>query len=385
VVNRLAASAASDSPNGNSPAANKPAAWITPDDPNDDSGDVPTSGDGSDQSQNDKPNKDDSQPNQPTDDDNSSPNDSSPNDSSQDDSSPNDSSPNDSSDDTYTGTGTLTSMARGGSVVRQGGALYRLDGDPIVLMYGSTPAYRTLEQGVADGADVRELEANLAELGFDPGTVDDTYSSSTSTAVSAWQKSQGLDETGTVLLGRVVFMPGPRRIGQHKASLGTVLGAGAEVLDTSSTKRVVTVPLDATKQSLAKEGAAVTVTLPDGSVVRGKISSVGRVAREEQGDSSDPNAEKALVIDVTVVLRSDRGIGRLDEAPVGVGLAEQARRHVLSVPVNALLARRGGGYAVELAGSRRLAPVEAGLFADGYVEVSGRSVSEGTRVVVPSE
>jgi hypothetical protein len=157
------------------------------------------------------------------------------------------------------------------------------------------------------------------------------------------------------------------------------------VLDTSSTKRVVTVPLDATKQSLAKEGAAVTVTLPDGSLVHGKISNVGRVAREEQGDSSDPNAEKALVIDVTVVLRSDRGIGRLDEAPVGVGLAEQARRHVLSVPVNALLARRGGGYAVELAGSRRLAPVEAGLFADGYVEVSGRAVSEGTRVVVPSE
>jgi peptidoglycan hydrolase-like protein with peptidoglycan-binding domain len=358
VVNRLAASAASDSPNGNSPAANKPAAWMTPDNPNDDSGDAPNSGDGSDQSQDDQPNNDDSSP---------------------------DDSSDDSSDDTYTGTGTLTSMARAGSVVHRGGALYRLDGDPIVLMYGSTPAYRTLKQGVADGADVRELEANLAELGFDPGTVDDTYSSSTSTAVSAWQKSQGLDETGTVLLGRVVFMPGPRRIGQHKAALGTVLGAGAEVLDTSSTKRVVTVPLDATKQSLAKEGAAVTVTLPDGSVVRGKISNVGRVAREEEGDSSDPNAEKALVIDVTVVLRSDRGIGRLDEAPVGVGLAEQARRHVLSVPVNALLARRGGGYAVELAGSHRLAPVEAGLFADGYVEVSGRAVSEGTRVVVPSE
>jgi len=360
VVNRLAASAASDSPSGNSPAANKPAAWMTPDNPNDDSGDAPNSRDGSDQSRNDQWNDDG-------------------------DSSPNDSSPNDSSDDTYTGTGTLTSMARAGSVVQRGGALYRLDGDPIVLMYGSTPAYRTLKQGVADGADVRELEANLAELGFDPGTVDDTYSSSTATAVSAWQKSQGLDETGTVLLGRVVFMPGPRRIGQHKASLGTVLGAGAEVLDTSSTKRVVTVPLDATKQSLAKEGAGVTVTLPDGSLVHGKISNVGRVAREEQGDSSDPNAEKALVIDVTVVLRSDRGIGRLDEAPVGVGLAEQARRHVLSVPVNALLARRGGGYAVELAGSRRLAPVEAGLFADGYVEVSGRAVSEGTRVVVPSE
>jgi hypothetical protein len=127
------------------------------------------------------------------------------------------------------------------------------------------------------------------------------------------------------------------------------------------------------------------VTLPDGGIVRGRIKRIGRVAREDSSGSSDPNAEKQLVIDVTVELRSSRGIGRLDEAPVGVGLAEQARRHVLSVPVNALLARRGGGYGVELAGSHRVVAVEAGLFAGGYVEVSGSGIRDGTRVVVPSE
>jgi hypothetical protein len=58
---------------------------------------------------------------------------------------------------------------------------------------------------------------------------------------------------------------------------------------------------------------------------------------------------------------------------------------VLAVPVNALVARRGGGYGVELAGSRRIVPVRAGMFADGYVAVSGGSIREGTRVVVPSE
>jgi hypothetical protein len=58
---------------------------------------------------------------------------------------------------------------------------------------------------------------------------------------------------------------------------------------------------------------------------------------------------------------------------------------VLAVPVNALVARRGGGYGVELAAGRRIAPVEAGLFADGYVEISGAGIREGTRVVVPRE
>jgi multidrug efflux pump subunit AcrA (membrane-fusion protein) len=78
-------------------------------------------------------------------------------------------------------------------------------------------------------------------------------------------------------------------------------------------------------------------------------------------------------------------VGRLDEAPVTVGIARETRRGVLAVPVTALLARSGGGYAVEVvaAGARRRVPVETGLFADGHVEVSGRGISEGTRVAVP--
>jgi Putative peptidoglycan binding domain len=396
VINRLAASNGNSSPTGDSSNSNKPvstndspatipAALFTPD--QESSGDD-SSGPPDDQPQDKTPQKKkpkkkpkNKQPNDPqsgnSQPDNSSPDASSPNSS--------DDSSDGSSDDSYQGTGTLTSMARAGSIVHRGGVLYRLDGDPIVLMYGSTPAYRALKEGVADGADVRELEQNLAALGFDPGAVDETFTSTTAAAVSDWQDSVGLDQTGTVELGRVVFIPGARRIGEHKASVGTVLGSGAEVLDTSSTKRVVSVPLDATKQSLAHEDAGVTVTLPDGGIVRGRISSIGRVAREDTSDSSDPTAQKQLVIDVTVELRSKRGIGRLDEAPVGVGLAEQSRRHVLSVPVNALLARRGGGYGVELADGHRIVAVEAGLFAGGYVEVSGSGIREGTRVVVPSE
>ena len=296
-----------------------------------------------------------------------------------------DSSAPDSSDPSYSGSGTVTALPRAGSVIERGGALYRLDGDPIVLMYGSIPAYRALQSGVSDGRDVRELEQNLAALGFDPGTVDDSFSASTAAAVSDWQESVGLERTGAVELGRVAFLPGPRRIGEHKASVGSVLSAGSEVLATSSTKRVVAVALDASLQDMANKGERVEVTLPDGATVRGRISAVGRVAREVESSGSDPNAEPQLVIDLTIELRSKRGIGRLDEAPVSVGLAQESRRHVLAVPVDALVARRGGGYGLELAGSHRIVGVRAGLFADGYVEVAGGAVREGTRVVVPRE
>ncbi len=286
------------------------------------------------------------------------------------------------------GSGTVTALPRPGSVVRRGGALYRVDGEPVVLMYGATPAYRDLQLGVEDGHDVRQLEHNLAALGFDPGTVDTEFTSTTAAAVTDWQESAGLPETGAVELGRVVFLPGARRIGEHHTSVGSVLSEGSEVLDTSSTRRVVTIELDAALQSLARKGDRVEVTLPDQSAVRGRIADVGRVAREKEGtDAADPGAgagaEQELVIDVTVRLRSARGIGRLDEAPVSVGLAQESSKNVLAVPVEALVARRGGGYGVELAAGRRVVPVETGLFAGGYVEVKGTGIREGARVVVP--
>jgi Putative peptidoglycan binding domain len=394
VINRLGSSSGGGGGDSDSPTV--PAAYFTPDhdsaeQPDDDSAEQPPE---EDQPEEDEPDDDSAEePSQPEQeepereqpkDDGRSPQGNSPQGSSPQGSAP-DSSGGDDSEPSYDGSGTVTSLPRAGSVVTRGEALYRLDGDPIVLMYGSTPAYRALQSGVSDGPDVRELEQNLAALGFDPGTVDDTFSSTTAAAVSDWQESLDLDETGSVELGRVIFLPGPRRIGEHKTTVGSVLGSGSEVLDTSSTRRVVSVELEASLQDLAHEGERVEVELPDGGFARGRITNVGRVAREVEGDSADPGAEPQLVIDVTIELRRKRGLGKLDETPVSVGLAQETRRDVLAVPVTALVARQGGGYGLELAGNRRIVPVEAGMFADGYVEVSGGAIREGTRVVVPSE
>ena len=60
--------------------------------------------------------------------------------------------------------GTLTSLPSTGQVVRQGHVLYRVDTDPVVLLYGSTPAYRDLAEGES-GPDVRSLNADLVALG----------------------------------------------------------------------------------------------------------------------------------------------------------------------------------------------------------------------------
>jgi hypothetical protein len=58
------------------------------------------------------------------------------------------------------------------------------------------------------------------------------------------------------------------------------------------------------------------------------------------------------------------------------------------VPITALLAEPGGGYAVEVVegGARRRVPVKTDLFDEtaGVVEVDGPGMAEGTTVTVPA-
>ena len=133
----------------------------------------------------------------------------------------------------------------------------------------------------------------------------------------------------------------------------------------------MTVQLDATRQELARVGDKVTVDLPTGRTTSGRIASVGKVA-------SKASAEAVASLEVTITLRGAGG--GFDQAPVDVGFAVERADDVLAVPVKALLARQGGGYALELA-SGRLVAVETGLYADDLVEVSGGGLREGDKVV----
>jgi peptidoglycan hydrolase-like protein with peptidoglycan-binding domain len=274
--------------------------------------------------------------------------------------------------------GTITSLPHGGQVVEPGHALFTVDGDPVVLMAGVLPAYRPLRSGLV-GRDVKQLEGGLAAAGYDPGTVDGTYDAATSAAVRDWQRDRGMRATGAVDLGRVVFLPGARRITTIAAELGAP--ATGPVLTTTSTRRIVTVRADAADQQLARRGGRVRVELPDGRFVSARIASVGRVASAGGGGDAG-GGDGGANVTVTIALRARGTAARIDQAPVSVELARSTRRRVPAVPVQALLARPGGGYAVQDAAGR-LVPVGLGLFAGGYVELTDGAVGAGDRVRVP--
>jgi peptidoglycan hydrolase-like protein with peptidoglycan-binding domain len=275
--------------------------------------------------------------------------------------------------------GTYTRVPAEGSTLRRGDVLFDLDGEPgAVLMDGALPMWRDLQVGVSDGQDIVQLERNLRALGYDSDkemTVDDHFSAATSAAVKRWQEDLGLDETGIVELGRVVFLPTPRRVGNVSAQVGSEAGPGPALV-TTGTRRTVTIELDTAKQEEAAVGADVQVELPNGRIVTGAVTEVGRVARQ---------TEEGTVIDVIVTLARGARVPALDAAPVTVELVRERRKDALVVPVTALLARAGGGYAVEVdrGGRRELVHVELGLYTDAYVEILDGGLRVGDRVVVP--
>jgi peptidoglycan hydrolase-like protein with peptidoglycan-binding domain len=280
------------------------------------------------------------------------------------------------------GTGTITRLPEPGTRVPRGHALYDADNAPAAwLMFGDLPAWRDFNGWMSDGEDVRQLERNLRALGYDPDhdmTIDDDWTSATSAAVERFQDDHGLTEDGTLAKGEVVFRPGPTRVGDVQATVGQAVAAGARLAELTSMSREITVDLEAFRQELAREGDGVTVDLPNGRSARGRITDVAKVADAPASQDGDPT------IAVTIVLRGRAAHGTgLDQAPVDVGFARERSQDALAVPVTALLARSGGGFAVEVAsnGSRRLLPVELGTSAEDYVAVSGDGLREGMTVV----
>ncbi len=291
--------------------------------------------------------------------------------------------------------GTITALPAVGRVVRQGEVLYRVSGSPVVLLYGKVPAYRDLSEGLT-GPDVAELNAGLVRLGYatsaavGPGPDRDYFSGETAYALEKLQARLGVAQTGVLTLGQAVFLPAAARITGLGATtvLGGMAQPGSVLLSASSTALAVTIDLDVAQQTEVKAGDHVTITLPDGEHTPGAVSSVSTVAIASSSDSSgDPGSTPTITVEVT--LTHPKAACRLDQAPVEVTITTGSVPDALVVPVDALLARASGGYAVEVTGAartRHLVAVSLGVFDDaaGLVQVTGPGLVAGQHVVVPA-
>ena len=326
--------------------------------------------------------------------------------------------------------GTITWLPSVGQVIKPGHLLFKVAEQPVILMNGTTPAYRDLSAADTPGPDIKQLNRDLVKLGFNPDgiVVNGDWQAATTAGVEEFQAAHHITETGTLTLGQIVFLPGPQLVGTLNATVGSggerervwlriwarvagsngsngssdsgTAGSGGNaqgIMQTSSTQLVATVDLDASKQNEAKVGEKVTVEMPNSSTVNGVISAVSPVAQSSTGSNSSANSSASgnsdngntgstgsssgATIPVTISLKGHRRNAGLDQAAVSVNFAQASAKNVLSVPVTALVATSGSSYAVQEANaSRKLIPVTVGLFAAGYVQISGSGIYPGLEV-----
>jgi multidrug efflux pump subunit AcrA (membrane-fusion protein) len=140
----------------------------------------------------------------------------------------------------------------------------------------------------------------------------------------------------------------------------------------------VSVPLDPSLRQLVHVGDRVQIQLPEGQTTRGRVTQIGAATTASSG--------KAATVPVTISLDRPADARGLDQVPVEVQITDTVHRNVLAVPITALVALAGGGYAVAVdAGTTRtLIPVTPGIFNGNLVEVRSPRLQPGMRVEVAS-
>jgi peptidoglycan hydrolase-like protein with peptidoglycan-binding domain len=319
--------------------------------------------------------------------------------------------------------GVITKLPKVGSVPVRGKMLFRANDQPVTVFYGKTPLFRTLRLPAAvtstvrsvlsppdptptsptpptpttpprppahrplmHGRDVTVVADNLEKLGYDIGyrparvAGGDIYTRSLAAAVRRWQKKIGMTATGTLGPSQAIVLPGPVRVESVDSRLGD--DAAGMLMNVSSTQKMITVPVEAGALNGISAGDRVQVEMPDSSTIRASVTSVSRkIKSDPDKDAAGENATPTITVSIRPRRASD--VDDLDSAPVQVRFSTGLREGVLAAPISALVALRGGGYALQRPDGSLVA-VKTGLFADGLVEVKGAGVTAGMSVQTTS-
>lgn len=297
--------------------------------------------------------------------------------------------------------GTLTWLPTAGTVVSQGGTLYDVDTDPVILMYGQVPEWRTLEPGVTPGVDVKQLAEALNTLplmkGYDPLPTSGDYTYSVQAAVSRLLVARGMPASTTLQQGQVFFAPGAVVVGPAVATLGASVTAGTQVMQLSLQSRQIVVPLQGSGAGQVQVGQSAKISFTSGSTapIRATVTAVEPATSGAPGGASGsgpagPQGGGSQSASLQAVL-SPAGDAQLPAGTPSVTativIAQQS--NVLLVPIAALVATSNTSYAIEIRQTGKdpsLVPVTVSGYDDssGEAAVSGSGVEAGEMVAVPS-
>lgn len=267
-------------------------------------------------------------------------------------------------------TGVVTRVSPG--EVDQGDVVYVVGDTPVRVVQGEVPFWRALAPG-AKGGDVAALQELLIDQGHLDGEADGDFGPGTLRAVRAWQKAEGREQSGTVLLGELVAVPDLPAVVQlgEAIEVGQTLGGGEDAVLAPTGDREFVLVVTQDQARLIPAEATVEITYEDhtwGAVIAGtEMDEFGSTTFELTGpDGGEVCDDECGVLpnDAQVTLRSQVVILPLIEGTTVPAAAVRTR-----ADGTAYLTTDSGEVDVTVAGS-----------GQGVAVVDG--VEPGTRVQV---
>lgn len=262
----------------------------------------------------------------------------------------------------------LTGVASIGDEVASGDVVYSVNGSPIVALAGALPAWRTMSASSSDGADIAQLEAALVALGYDPDgnvEIDAAWDAATTASVRLWQRGLGVDDTGEVTLGRLVFVPHDAAVASVTVAVGDTVSDGDEVVALTGVGQQVVVDVPVELQARVEPAQTVEVGGVEGVVSRLR--------------STDDGTVQALVV-------PSEPLADAAGASVAVTFETIVATDALIVPTEAVVSLLDGSYAVDVAqgARRRHVPVEIVGVSGIRTAIESDELDAGSTVLSPA-
>ena len=160
-------------------------------------------------------------------------------------------------------TGVITaSMGTEVSQIGEGDKLFEVNGTSTIAGVGSVPAYRDLNLG-ARGADVRQLVEFLCRNeGLKECYPPEKYDDKLESAVRKWQKQNGMEVTGVISRGDIMWfesLPTPMSM-KSNTSVGSTISDGDRPITVSNDRSQLVLSMAPEQAKLIPPGAAVRLS-----------------------------------------------------------------------------------------------------------------------------
>lgn len=283
-------------------------------------------------------------------------------------------------------TGVVSGLPEEGDIPEFGSPLFYVDSEPVFVFKGSLPQYRDFTPGMSSGKDILQLEyaLRISKL-VDNGELEpnETIGKATWDALDRLYEHFNIDEPDELPIGSVLFVPDSFRVGSVQVVHGQRLTGAETIFERTDIAPSVIVDVDPSRLALFSIGTTAEVTLPTDEVLSATVSSHDS---EVQGSfGTDTGAAADVAIRVELEFAHDADFDLPESAPVEIAVTREMHPNVIAVPLVALVALAGGGFAVERWDGQQssIVPVQIGTAADGLVEIASGDLAVGDLVTVP--